>query len=206
MVRDEPPLAMLTGQPFVGVTTQESVEQAALLIGWEGFRQRQRAARAEGRYLGIGMASYLEAAPGPRVPGQEGPDVMGDETTYLSVEDGGKIVIVTRQQPHGQGHETTLAQVAADELGVRFEDITVRYGDTDITPVAIVGTGGSRAATMANGAVLHASRELREKVMTLAADVLEANAADLELRGGSDLRQGFAGGDTLARRADPDRP
>ena len=184
VVRDEPPLAMLTGQPFVGVTTQESVEQAALLIGWEGFRQRQRAARAEGRYLGIGMASYLEAAPGPRVPGQEGPDVMGDETTYLSVEDGGKIVIVTRQQPHGQGHETTLAQVAADELGVRFDDITVRYGDTDITPVAIVGTGGSRAATMANGAVLHASRELREKIMTLAADVLEANAADLELAAG----------------------
>ena len=184
VVRDEPPLAMLTGQPFVGVTIQESVEQAALLIGWEGFRQRQRAARAEGRYLGIGMASYLEAAPGPRVPGQEGPDVMGDETTYLSVEDGGKIVIVTRQQPHGQGHETTLAQVAADELGVRFDDITVRYGDTDITPVAIVGTGGSRAATMANGAVLHASRELREKIMTLAADVLEANAADLELAAG----------------------
>jgi aerobic carbon-monoxide dehydrogenase large subunit len=184
VVRGEPPLAMLTGQPFVGVTTQESVEQAALLIGWEGFRQRQRAARAEGRYLGIGMASYLEAAPGPRVPGREGPDIMGDETTYLSVEDGGKVVIITRQQPHGQGHETTLAQVAADELGVRFEDITVRYGDTDFTPVAIVGTGGSRAATMANGAVLHASRELREKIVTLAADVLEANAADLELAGG----------------------
>ncbi len=184
VVRDEPPLAMLTGQPFVGVTTHESVEQAALLIGWEGFRQRQRAARAEGRYLGIGMASYLEAAPGPRAPGSEGPDIMGNETTYLSVEDGGKVVIVTRQQPHGQGHETTLAQVAADELGVRFEDITVRYGDTDITPVAIVGTGGSRAATMANGAVLHASRELRQKIVTLAADVLEANAADLELAAG----------------------
>ena len=60
----------------------------------------------------------------------------------------------------------------------------VRYGDTDITPVAIVGTGGSRAATMANGAVLHASRELREKILTLAADVLEANAADLELAAG----------------------
>jgi aerobic carbon-monoxide dehydrogenase large subunit len=184
VVRDEPPLAMLTGQPFVGVTTQESVEQAALLIGWEGFRERQRTARAEGRYLGIGMASYLEAAPGPRVPGREGPDVMGNETTHLSVEDGGKVVVVTRQQPHGQGHETTLAQVAADELGVRFEDITVRYGDTDITPMAIVGTGGSRAATMANGAVLHASRELREKVIALAAEVLEANAADLELAAG----------------------
>jgi carbon-monoxide dehydrogenase large subunit len=67
---------------------------------------------------------------------------------------------------------------------VRFEDVVVRYGDTDITPVALVGTGGSRAATMANGAVLHASRELRAKVLALAGEVLEANVADLELAGG----------------------
>ena len=66
--------------------------------------------------------------------------------------------IITRQQPHGQGHETTLAQVAVDELGVRFEDVRVVFGDTDVTPMALVGTGGSRAATMANGAVLHGSR------------------------------------------------
>ncbi len=184
VVRDEPPLAMLTGRPFAGVTTRESVEQAAGLMGWDAFGERQRAARREGRYLGIGMASYLEAAPGPRVPGQDGPDIMGYETAHLSIEAGGQVVIVTRQQPHGQGHETTLAQVAADELGVRFEDITVRYGDTDITPMAIVGTGGSRAATMANGAVLHASRELRGKVISLAADLLEANPADLELAAG----------------------
>jgi carbon-monoxide dehydrogenase large subunit len=100
---------------------------------------------------------------------------------HLSVDRDGRIVIVTRQQPHGQGHETTLAQVAADEFGVRMEDVVVRYGDTDITPVAIIGTGGSRAATMANGVVLHGSRELRAKVLDLAADVLEANPADLEL-------------------------
>ena len=181
VVRDEPPLAMLTGTPFTGVTTVESVEQAAQLIDWHGFRQRQKAALEANRYLGIGMASYLEAAPGPRTPGREGPDIMGAESTRLSIETDGKLVIVTRQQPHGQGHETTLAQVAADELGVRFEDITVRYGDTDFTPVALVGTGGSRAATMANGAVLHASRQLREKVLSLAAEVLEASAADLQL-------------------------
>ncbi len=62
-----------------------------------------------------------------------------------------------------------------------MDDVVVRYGDTDITPVAMIGTGGSRAATMANGAVLHGSRELKAKVLDLAADVLEANAADLEL-------------------------
>jgi carbon-monoxide dehydrogenase large subunit len=184
VVRGEPPLAMLTGRPFVGVTTQEAVEQAARLVDWDGFRRRQREAREQGRYLGIGLAAYLEGAPGPKVPGRDAPDVLGQETARLSLDDDGKLVIVTRQQPHGQGHETTLAQVAADELGVAFDDITVRYGDTDITPVALVGTGGSRAATMANGAVLHASRELQAKVLALAGDVLEANPADLELDAG----------------------
>ena len=153
--RGEPPLAMLNGRPFVGITTRETLDQAADLVDWDAFRERQRAAREAGRYLGIGIGSYLEAAPGPKVPGQAGGDLMGGEVTHLSIDTDGKLTIITRQQPHGQGHETTLTQVAADELGVRFEDITVKYGDTDITPVAIVGTGGSRAATMANGAVLH---------------------------------------------------
>jgi carbon-monoxide dehydrogenase large subunit len=186
VTRDVPPLAMLTGQPFVGVTTQEQLEEAARIVDWDGFRTRQAVAREAGRYLGIGVAAYLEAAPGPRVPGQPdmGAAIMGVESTHVSIDDDGKVIIVTRQQPHGQSHETTLTQVAADELGVNMEDVRVVFGDTDVTPVALVGTGGSRAATMANGAVLHASRELRDKALALAADVLEANAADLQIAGG----------------------
>lgn len=182
----EPPLAMLDGKPFVGVTTQDQLAAAARHADWDGFRARQAAARAEGRYLGIGVASYLEGAPGPKVPGQPDPSaaLLGNEVTHLSIGEDGIVTVITRQQPHGQGHETTLAQVAADELGVRFEDVRVAFGDTDITPVAMIGTGGSRAATMANGAVLHASRELRAKVLSLAADLLEANPADLTLTGG----------------------
>src|SRR5262249_54068947 len=151
VTRGEPPLAMLTGQPFAGVTTRESVEQAAQVADWDGFRARQRSARAEGRYLGVGMASYLEAAPGPLHPDAEdlARSIMGDQVTHISLEREGKVAIITQQQPHGQGHETTLAQVAADELGVAFEDVHVRYGDTDITPATLVATGGSRAATMA---------------------------------------------------------
>jgi carbon-monoxide dehydrogenase large subunit len=186
VARGEPPLAMLTGQPFTGVTTRESVEQAALVAGWDGFRDRQRLARAEGRYLGVGMASYLEAAPGPLSPETEdiAKSIMGDQVAHVSVERGGKVVIITQQQPHGQGHETTLAQVAADELGVAFDDVSVRYGDTDITPPALVATGGSRAATMANGAVLHAARQLRGEILELAAELLEASADDLEISDG----------------------
>jgi carbon-monoxide dehydrogenase large subunit len=182
--RDRPPLAMLSGQPFTGVTTRESVEQAATLTDWDGFRERQAKLRESGRYVGIGMASYLEAAPGPKTPGQEAQNILGNEVTHVSVDPDGKVVIVTRQQPHGQSHETTLAQVASDEMGVRFEDVRVVFGDTDVTPFALVGTGGSRAATMANGAVLHASRRLREKVLSLAGDLLEASPADLEISGG----------------------
>jgi carbon-monoxide dehydrogenase large subunit len=184
--RDEPPLAMLTGQPFVGVTTREQLEKAAELVDWDGFRRRQAEAREQGRYLGIGVAGYLEAAPGPKIPGQadQAAAILGNEVTHVSIDDDGKVTIVTRQQPHGQSHETTLTQVAVQELGVNIDDVRVVFGDTDVTPVALVGTGGSRAATMANGAVLHASRELKDKVLSLAADVLEANAADLQIGGG----------------------
>ena len=184
--RDVAPLAMLTGQPFVGVTTREQVEQAAVVTAWDDFRRRQAEARREGRYLGIGMASYLEAAPGPKIPGQEdmAAMIMGQEVAKVSLGDDGTIVIITRQQPHGQSHETTLAQVAVDELSVRFEDVRVVFGDTDVTPMALVGTGGSRAATLANGAVLHGSRELRAKILSLAADFLEASAEDLEITEG----------------------
>ena len=110
---------------------------------------------------------------------------MGDETTHISLERDGRIAVITQQQPHGQGHETTLAQVAADELGVRFEDVVVRYGDTDFTPPALISTGGSRAATFANGAVLHVSRDLRQRLLTIAAELLEASADDLEIAEGT---------------------
>jgi carbon-monoxide dehydrogenase large subunit len=181
VTRGEPPLEQLSGTPFLGITTQECLAQAERAIDIPAFRARQKAAREQGRYLGLGLAGYIEGAPAPKVRGERAPDPLGAETSYISIEDGGRVVIVTRQQPHGQGHQTTLAQVAADELGVRFEDIEVRWGDTKITPVALIGTGGSRAATMANGSVLHGSRKLKAKILELAADQLEANAADLDL-------------------------
>ena len=141
---------MLTGQPYTGVTTQEAIEQAARTVGWDDFKETQRAAREEGRYLGLGLASYLEAAPGPKNPatGQSAAGMLGNETSHVSVERDGSITVVTQQHPHGQGTQTTLAQVAADELGVPFDQVTVKYGDTNITPFALVSTGGSRAATM----------------------------------------------------------
>ncbi|MCU1344485.1 MAG: xanthine dehydrogenase family protein molybdopterin-binding subunit, partial [Acidimicrobiia bacterium] len=103
VTRNEEPLAMITGQLFSGVTTRETMEQAATLIDWEAFRERQRQARERGQYLGLGIASYLEAAPGPK-GADSGGGMMGDEFTYISLERDGKIAVITQQQPHGQGH------------------------------------------------------------------------------------------------------
>ena len=154
-VRDEPPLAMLTGQPFLGVTTQEQVEQAARR------RRLGRLPRAPARPRERGSvprASAWRRTSRPR-PARRSPartTGRGDhgqrDRARLARATTARCVIVTRQQPHGQGHETTLAQVAADELGVRFEDVKVVVTATPTSrPFALVGTGGSRAATMANG-------------------------------------------------------
>ena len=162
---------------------------------------------ADGRYLGHRhrrRTSRRRRARGSR--GSRATPILGDEVTHVSVEDDGSVAIVTRQQPHGQGHETTLAQVAVDELGVRFEDVQVVFGDTDVTPIALVGTGGSRAATMANGVgAPRVAAAARAGCCRSPADVLEANAADLEIGGGVISVRGTPSVAALAGRAGPDR-
>lgn len=113
------------------------------------------------------------------------PDPMGAESARLYIDAEGKLVIVTRQQPHGQGHETTLAQVAADEMGVPFEHVRVVHGDTRQTPFSVAGTGGSRAATYASGAVIVTTRRLKEKILAIASDMLEISPEDLEIEDGA---------------------
>src|SRR5205814_2080363 len=130
------------------------------------FRRRQRAAREEGRYLGLGVATYIEAAPGPRAPGGGG-GPMGNEQMRMRLEANGTISVFTSQMPHGQGHQTTLAQVAADEFGVPFDRVNVVVGDTALVPGGF-GTGGSRSAVMAGGNALHTARKLRGRVLEFA--------------------------------------
>src|SRR5262249_58036380 len=89
-----------------------------------------------------------------------------------------------QQVPHGQGHETTLAQVAADELGVSVEAVRVRYGDTNFAPFGITGTGGSLSAAMAGGAVGMAAHTLREHIVDIAEELLEASQADIVIEDG----------------------
>jgi carbon-monoxide dehydrogenase large subunit len=174
---------LITGPSVHGISTRQSLDRALELAGYDSFRKEQEAARADGRYLGIGFASFIEAAPGPpemRIGG----GMFGGEMAKVRLESDGHIVVTTAQAPHGQSHETTLAQIAADEMGVPFEHVKVLHGDTRITPFSLVGTGGSRAATWASGAVLTTTRELKEKVLSIAASMLEIDPEDLEINDG----------------------
>jgi len=176
--RTDPPAMMITGRPLVGVTTRESLERVAQLADFPAFRRRQAEARARGRYLGIGVATFIEAAPGPRSPdGPSGP--MGLETMRLRLEEDGIVALFTGQMPHGQSHQTTLAQIAADEFGVPFEQVRVVVGDTEAVPFGL--TGGSRSATMTGGVALHGARQLKAKVLEFASHLMEASARDLEI-------------------------
>jgi carbon-monoxide dehydrogenase large subunit len=181
--RDEAPLQMVTGRSLTGITAFEAMERIGEVVDLADFRRRQAEARAEGRYLGIGTASYLEAAPGPR-----GETALGAEQARAKLDSDGTVVVYTGQMPHGQGHQTTLAQIAADQMGVPFEQVRVQVGDTDLVPPGF--TGGSLAATMAGGATLHVSRELRSKVLDLAAEMLEASPQDMTITDGRVTVQG----------------
>jgi carbon-monoxide dehydrogenase large subunit len=176
---------MITGTGLAGITTRECLERALVWAGYEDLKQQQAVAQGEGRALGIGFATFIEGAPGPL-------DKRGrsSEAAAARIEPNGHLMIMTPQDPHGQGHETTLAQVAADTLGVPFDHVRIVHGDTRQTPVNLVGTGGSRASTWASGAVLVATRRVKEKALAVAAAMLEIDAADLEIVDGNVVPKG----------------
>ncbi|MXP23414.1 molybdopterin-dependent oxidoreductase [Gordonia sp. HNM0687] len=169
----------ITGYSLAGITSRQSMDRALELAEYSKFREEQVQARAAGRALGIGFATYLEAAPGPM--GARG---YSPEDATVRMEPNGHVVVITSQQPHGQGHQTTLAQLAADELGVPFDHVRVMYGDTDQTPYNLIGTGGSRAATWASGAVVKSARVVRQQILDTAAEMLEIDASDLAIADG----------------------
>ncbi|MGH2735557.1 MAG: molybdopterin cofactor-binding domain-containing protein, partial [Actinomycetota bacterium] len=147
----------------------EQMERVLKVLDLDGWRTRRAEAQAAGRRIGIGVSSFLE---GSGVGPHEGAIVRIDQT--------GRITIYTGAQPHGQGLETSLAQVAADQLGVEPDDVTVRATDTGSIAFG-VGTFASRSAVTAGNAVVVASSRLREKVLAVAGELLEVSAEDLEL-------------------------
>ena len=194
---DQFPGAMLTGPTLDFMTINQTLDRAVELADYQGFRTAQTEARAEGRHLGIGLCTYLEPGPGPTDYGQAlgfTYEQRSMQRARVKLEPDGSVTVFTSQQPHGQSHETTLAQVVADELGVGIDDVRVVCGDTDQVPFNMVGTGGSRAATLGAGAAQGAARVVRHKLLAVVAAALEANPDDLEIADG-----------VVAVRGSPDR-
>jgi carbon-monoxide dehydrogenase large subunit len=139
------------------------------LIGWHEFETYREQARAEGRRVGIGLACYVE-----------GTGVGPYEGAHVQIETSGRVNVATGLTSQGQGHETILAQIVADVLGVRFEDVYVTTGDTRRFGYA-VGTFASRTAVMSGNAVALAARRVRDKALRIASDALEVDPVDLEI-------------------------
>jgi CO/xanthine dehydrogenase Mo-binding subunit len=148
------------------------LERVLALFGYERRQAERRAARAQGRAYGIGVCCSVEASAG-------GPY----EGARVWIEPDGQVAVAVGNPAQGQGHVTTLSRLVGRELGVDPAQVRVTGGDTRLVEQGI-GTFGSRATAIAGSAVLLAARELREKMLTLAARRLEAAAADLELAGG----------------------
>src|SRR5262249_50634630 len=178
---EEQPVHMISGPTLERMSARQTLDRSLELFDYAGFRDEQRQARERGQWRGLGVATFIEAAPGPRDMARALGFGLGKERAHVRMEIDGHLTVITAQMPHGQGHETTLAQVAADEMGVPFEHVKVLYGDTRVTPFSLIGTGGRRAADQAIGAVLYGRRRVKEKVLNIAAGMLEASPADLEI-------------------------
>ncbi|SDH35755.1 CO or xanthine dehydrogenase, Mo-binding subunit [Sinosporangium album] len=150
----------------------ETLRMLKELIGWDSFPERRAEAARQGRRLGIGLGCYVE-----------GTGVGPYEGGHVQVTSDGRVHVSTGLTSQGQGHETVFAQIAATELGVPLERVSVVTGDTRRFGYA-VGTFASRAAVMSGNAIALACRKVKEKALRIAADALEADPRDLSITDG----------------------
>jgi carbon-monoxide dehydrogenase large subunit len=174
------PFTSATGMPYENGTFVESLEKAADMIGYREFREKQRAALQQGRYIGLGFCTYVEPTSTPAI-GMWGAAPTSQEMARIMVEPSGDVVAAVGVVSQGQGHATAFAQVVADELGVPFDCVRVVSGDT-ATSAFSMGTWGSRSAIVGSGALTLATRDIRTKILAIAAHMLEASPDDLEIR------------------------
>jgi carbon-monoxide dehydrogenase large subunit len=177
---DEFPFHTATGLDYDSGDYATALDKAQKIAGYLKLREEQKAARAAGRLIGIGVSTYVEiCALGPSQAMPAG----GWESATVRIEPTGKVTVLTGASPHGQGQETSFAQIAADELGVDLNDVTVIHGDTGVVQYGI-GTFGSRATAVGGTAVFVAIQRLKEKAHKIAAHMLQADATRLSFEGG----------------------
>ncbi|WP_136590916.1 xanthine dehydrogenase family protein molybdopterin-binding subunit [Salinigranum halophilum] len=165
---------------------ERAMDHALDLVGYDDLRERQAELRDEGRYLGIGVANFVESAglSPSKAAGQLGAVAGGWESSIVRFDMSGTVTVLAGTADQGQGHRTTYAQIVARELGVPLDSVEVVEGDTDQIPQGM-GTYGSRSAPVGGGSIALAARDVREKARTLAAHKLEASEDDLEFENGT---------------------
>jgi carbon-monoxide dehydrogenase large subunit len=173
--------------PYDSGNYEPALDKALQLVDYPNFRKEQEEARKQGRYLGLGLSSYVEicgVAPSAWIglPG-EGWGAGLWESANVRVHLTGQVVVTTGSLPHGQGVETTFAQIVADELGVPYDSVLIEHSDTAGTPFGY-GTYGSRSLAVGGTALFKTVSKVKEKAKRIAAHMLEANPADMEYENG----------------------
>jgi aerobic carbon-monoxide dehydrogenase large subunit len=182
LIRDDQfPYRTATGPVFDSGQYASAVRRALEAAGYADFRARQAAARARGRYPGIGLSIYVETSAGGSSSFlARGMSVAGFDMSVVRVLPSGRAEVFTSAASQGQSHETVFAQLVADVLALPLEHVIVSEGDTQLVPYG-TGTFGSRSAVMSGGAAILAARQVRDKAVRVAAYLLEAAAADVIL-------------------------
>ncbi len=183
ITKDQFPYTSATGFEYDSGDYQTAMDLALEKIGYAELRKEQEDARAQGKLYGVGLASFTEVVgAGPA----KDYDIIGlkmNDGAELRIHPTGKAILKLSCQTQGQGHETTFAQIVAEELGIQPEDIKVMHGDTDNTPYGL-GTYASRSTPTSGAATAMVSRKLREKATKLAAHLLEVADEDVEFSAG----------------------
>ena len=174
------PHTTATGLTYDSGDYETTMDKALAIADYAGLRKQQEDLRKQGRYLGIGLSTYVEVCgmgPSAAMP------AAGWDSATIRIEPTGSITVLTGVSPHGQGQETTFAQIVADELGVPIDHVSVIHGDTDKVQYG-VGTFGSRGTAVGGAALKLAIDTIQAKAIKIAAHQWEANPDDLEYRDG----------------------
>jgi carbon-monoxide dehydrogenase large subunit len=174
------PFATQMGAIYDSGDYEKALDKALETAQWERLKAERDAARAEGRLVGLGLAMYVEVCglgPSSSLP------TGGWEHSQVTIERDGRISATTGASPHGQGNETTFAQMLADQFGVPLEHITILHGDTGVVKQGI-GTFGSRSQAVGGTALHMAGAKVKTKMAKFAAALLEAHEDDLVFQNG----------------------
>ncbi|HEX9547550.1 MAG TPA: molybdopterin cofactor-binding domain-containing protein, partial [Acidimicrobiales bacterium] len=184
------PFTTLLGLTYDSGDYTITLDKALEMVDYKALRREQAEKRKQGKYIGIGLSTYIEICGlGPAGATQAAVGVSLWGMSVVNVHFTGKATVIIGSSPHGQGHETTYAQVASDVLGIPVEDIDVQHGDTAIGPMGM-DTYGSRSTALDGNAVHISSMKVQEKARKIAAHLLEAAEGDIVYENGKAFVKG----------------